>query len=112
MKSDLEKVPDTKDKMKNVSYTREDADITILEPMSTKSLLFLCEDNYYELKLSDIFGKEKNKFVTKADHIGRARNTVMHSNDILLTDEYKRKTREFCDEFFKRTKKFCDKNNI
>ncbi len=72
-----------------------EAEISILEATFTKSLFFLYEFEYEDLKLGAIFG-DLDKFIEKADHLRYARNTYQHNNDILLTEDYKKKTITYC----------------
>ena len=86
---------------KNYDTVKLDAEITILEAIYTKGLFLLCEFEYKKLQMDKIFG-DLDKFIEKADHLKYARNTYQHNNDILLTEEYKKKTKEYCQEL-------CDK---
>lgn len=95
---DLKEVRKNKENMKrlqDLGIMKWDAEISILEATYTKSLFFLYEFEYEELKLKEIFG-DPDKFIEMADHLRNARNTYQHNNDFLLTEEYKEKTLECC----------------
>ena len=88
----------------------EDACITLLEGIYTKSLFFLCEFEYEELKMKEIFG-DLYEFLKKAKHLVKARNTYQHNNDELLREDYKKKTNEYCQELCDKIKEYFDKIN-
>jgi hypothetical protein len=91
----LEEAIKLKDKMKNSASMKPDAEITILEAINTRGLFLLCELEYFNLNLGEIF-EEYDKFKKAADHLKRARNPYQHNNDELLKEEYKEKTLDCC----------------
>ena len=74
---------------------KSDIEISILEALFTKSLFFLYEFEYDKLKLKEIFGDYK-KFTEKAKHLSVARNPYQHNNGYMLTDDYRKKTTDYC----------------
>lgn len=101
------------EKAKNYDTIKLDAVITILEAIYTKGLFLLCEFEYGKdkLDLEQIFG-DKKKFIEKADHLKNARNTYQHNNDILLTDEYKKKTKDYCKELCDKIREYKEKKHL
>ena len=91
----LEEAVKLKEKMQNSDCMKPDAEITILEAINTRGLFLLCEMEYSNLNLREIF-EEHDKFKKAADHLKRARNPYQHNNDELLKEEYKEKTVECC----------------
>lgn len=100
----LEEAIKQKDKMRNSASMKPDAEITILEAINTRGLFLLCEMEYYNLNLGEIF-EEYEKFKEAADHLKKARNPYQHHNDELLKKEYKEKTIECCKYLLKCIKK-------
>lgn len=96
----LEEALKQKEKMKNEQKQdsgciRSDAEITILEAIYTRGLFLLCESEYDNLKLEEIF-EDRDKFKEAADHLKKARNKYQHNNDEQLKEEYKEKTITYC----------------
>ena len=103
----------TKEKMersKKSGVIKNNSEISLLEAMFTRGLFLLCDLEYDRLGLKKIFG-EKEDFIKKALHLSDARNTYQHNNDILLTDEYKKKTKEYCEALWESIDKFFKKNS-
>ncbi|MBO4698981.1 hypothetical protein J5690_05145 [bacterium] len=74
---------------------RPDAEITILEAIYTRGLFLLCELEYFNLNLEEIF-EDHGKFKEAAYHLKKARNKYQHNNDEQLKEEYKKKTITYC----------------
>lgn len=96
----LGKAKELKENMKNEQAQdsdcmKADAEITILEVIYTKGLFLLCELEYFNLKLEEIF-EDHDKFKEATDHLKKARNKYQHNNDELLKEEYKEKTITYC----------------
>ena len=96
----LEEAIKLKDKMKNEQELdsgcmKPDAEITILEAIYTRGLFLLCELEYFNLNLREIF-EEHDKFKEATGHLKKARNKYQHNNDELLKEEYKGKTIDCC----------------
>ncbi|MBO4699028.1 hypothetical protein J5690_05385 [bacterium] len=92
---DLKEAEKLKESMRKSQDIKREADISILESIYTKGLFSLYEVEYDRLKLFEIFGDYK-EFIKRTDHLRKARNTYQHNNDILLTEDYKKKTIDCC----------------
>ncbi|MBO7126625.1 hypothetical protein J6W78_03670 [bacterium] len=95
---DLKKAEELKENMikdQQSGTIKSDIEISILEALFTKSLFFLYEFEYDKLKLKEIFGDYK-KFTEKAKHLSVARNPYQHNNGYMLTDDYRKKTTDYC----------------
>ncbi len=92
---DLREAEKLKENMRKSQDIKHGAEISILESIYTKGLFSLYEVEYDKLKLCEIFGDYK-EFTKRTDHLRKARNTYQHNNDILLTDDYKKKTIDCC----------------
>lgn len=111
--SKAEGIKEQMEKNKKSGVIKNDSDISILEAILTKGLFLLCDFEYGKdkLDLGKIFG-DKDKFVEKAIHLSGARNTYQHNNDILLTDEYKKKTEKYCQELCDKIREYKEKKHL
>ena len=96
----LEEAIKQKKKMKNeqeqdYGCIRPDAEITVLEAIYTRGLFLLCELEYFNLNLEEIF-EDHDKFKEATGHLKKARNKYQHNNDEQLKEEYKKKTITYC----------------
>ena len=107
LSDNLDKAFKQKKKMLREKEIKEDVIITLLEAMLTRGLFLLYDFEYDKLNLGKIFG-DKDKFVEKSLHLSDARNPYQHNNDELLTDEYKKKTKEYCEALYNSIKEFLE----
>jgi len=107
LSDNLDKASKQKKKMLREKKIKKGVVITLLEALLTRGLFLLCDAEYNKLDFEEIFG-DKDKFVEKAIHLSDARNPYQHNNNELLTDEYKKKTMEYCEALYSSIKAFLE----